>query len=597
MDEYNRELEQIINIYKNEISRISNDYNKLNQFFIKIKQLISKKINQSANRDFLLSNSFFAKSALTQLLKFESYTPKDNGNLIVSSENCKFTISEVIMEGETTPEKIFIKLVDYNSQSVNHDIDLLIFDVINAIIFEKLLALPQYQKYRNFIPKYKGSFVSYTKNNWNYNELNYKNILSPYHYDNILSGNSPYYREKSLVFMTESINLISVLAVFLEYENDRRNTEKINRVVKVITKFADLYEFIKYFGYKYGFMHNDLHMVNVIYDISNDRLVLIDLGRGAFKKFITNVTPELNNSLMSEFIKLDCAELLKKANIKNYSDLFTNSDLYENTLSIESNGNYFGVIFDLMTYTMNVYMKTIYYFRKIYTLNQYNVITENLFKLIKVNYDALFPDELLHNFVTLSVPTTVEELIQNYLLLKQTFLPSFNDENIRKLLNCICEGSFYMGLYIHFLKLTTVDVRNNYYIFSGFHILRNNLADFHTYVLNVLTPFANQLRPFDSFISMFIPQPGGLSNIVNYKSILPSKTMSNIISNLTLSDTNSSKETTLTLNDTINLYKQYFNEKNTNIIPYNRKLDKFIKLKSVSAPKSAKTRLKQYKSI
>jgi len=315
MDEYNRELEQIIDVYKNEISRISNDYNKLNQFFIKIKNLVRNKINPSPNKELLLSNSFFAKSALTQLLKFESYTPTDNGNLIVCSENCKFTIAEVVMEGQTTSEKIFIKVVDYNSQSVNHDIDLLIFDVINAIIFEKLLALPQYQKYRAYIPKFKGSFVSYTKNNWNYNELNYKNQLSPYHPDNILSGNSPYYREKSLVFMTESINLIGVTAVFLEFDNDDINPILRDRVFKVISKFADLYEFIKYFGYAYGFMHNDLHMTNVTYDLSNDRLVLIDLGKGAFKKFIVNITPELNNSLMSEFIKLDCTELLKKANI------------------------------------------------------------------------------------------------------------------------------------------------------------------------------------------------------------------------------------------------------------------------------------------
>jgi len=577
MDNYNDKLNKIIN--ENQFLIINNDYNKLNQFFVEIRKLINKQIIYSPNKELLLSTSFFCKSILTQLLKFKSYIPTDNGNLIVGSENCKFTISEVIMEEQTLPEKIFIKVVDYYSQSINHDNDLLIFDIFNAIIFEKLLLLPENQKYRDFIPKFKGSFVSYIKNNWNYNEINYKNQLSPYYYHNILSGNSPYYREKALILMTESIDIISVLTIFLQYDNESSNQLYSNRVSSVLGKFVDLYDFIKYFGYTYGFMHNDLHMGNVVYDISNDRLVLIDFGRSAFKKFLLNVNPDLNNSLMSEFSKLDCSELLKNAKIKNYIDLFNNRDLYNNTLSIESNGYYFGVIFDLITYSMNVYMKTIYYFRKIYALNIYNILMTEFFKLVKVNYDITFPSDLLHNEVVLNVPLKVEELIQNYILLKQTFVLRFNDVKIKKLINFICEGSFYMGLYMHFLNLKSVNVKNNYYIFSGFHILRDNLKDFHTYVLTVLTPFANQLRPIDSFLSLFIPQSGGLSSIVQIKPNYKSSSIFDI--NLGM---NITPKQSLTTENTVKMYKDFFNEKNTNIIPYNKKLDKFIKIK-------------QYKSI
>jgi hypothetical protein len=578
MDNYNDKLKQIIT--KNNFLTINDNYIKLNRYFIEIKKLISKEINDSPNKDLLLSTSFFCKSMLTQLLKFKSYTPTDNGNLIVSSENCKYTISEVIMEKETTPEKIFIKVVDYHSQTMYHDNDLLIFDVFNAIIFEKLLLLSENQKYRSFIPKFKGSFVSYIKNNWNYNEINYENLLSPYYYDNILSGNSPYYRQKALIFMTESINIVSVLTLFLEYNFDLSNPLQINRVSSVMGKFADLYDFIKYIGCTYGFMHNDLHMGNVVYDISNDRLVLIDFGRSAFKKFLLNMDPELNNSLMSEFSKLDCSELLKNAKIKNYVDLFNNNSLYNNTLSIECNGYYFGVIFDLITFSMNVYMKTIFYFKRAYPPNIFAILMTDFFKLIKVNYDNFFPQDLLHNEVILNVPATVEELIQNYISLKQTFVLRFNDEKVKKLINFICEGSFYMGLYMHFLKLTTVNVKNNYYIFNGFHILRDNLKDFHTYVLTVLTPFANEIRPIDSFLALFIPQSGGLTNISQSKTSSSIRKRSSSIYDIKLDNrVNIIPYQKLTMEDTVKLYKKYFDEKKTYIIPYNRNLDKFIKFK------------------
>jgi hypothetical protein len=581
MNKYNNELKEILN--KNNFLTINDNYNSLNQYFIEIKKLISEEINDSPNKELLLSTSFFCKSFLTQLLKFKNYIPTNNGDLIVSSENCKFTISEVIMERQTLPEKIFIKVVDYHSQTIHHDNDLLILDVFNAIIFEKLLLVSENQKYRNFIPKFKGSFVSYIKNNWNYNEINYQNQLSPYYYDNILSGNSPYYRQKALVLMTESINIVSVLTLFLEYNFDSSNPLHINRVSSVISKFADLYDFIKYIGYTYGFMHNDLHMGNVVYDISNDRLVLIDFGKSAFKKFLLDVDPELNNSLMSEFSKLDCSELLKNAKIKNYVDLFNNSSLYNNTFSIESNGYYFGVIFDLITYSMNVYMKTIYYFKKVYTPTVFNVLMTDFFKLIKVNYDTFCPEDLLHNEVTLNVPATVEELIQNYISLKQTFVLRFNDEKVKKLINFICEGSFYMGLYMHFINFKTVDVKSNYYIYSGFHILRDNLKDFHAYILRVLTPFANEIRPIDNFLVLFIPQTGGLTNISQSKLISKSlfirKRHSSVYDIKLDNYVKITPYQKLTIEDTVKLYKKYFDEKNTYIIPYNRKLDKFRKIK------------------
>ena len=85
---------------------------------------------------------------------------------------------------------MFIKVVDYYGQETQNS-DLLIFDVIAYIIFEKILSLPENQKYKDFIPKYIGSFASYTRRNiWNYNELNHFNSISPYYESNIINGTS-----------------------------------------------------------------------------------------------------------------------------------------------------------------------------------------------------------------------------------------------------------------------------------------------------------------------------------------------------------------------------------------------------------------------
>ncbi|NDE62387.1 MAG: hypothetical protein EB038_09385 [Cyclobacteriaceae bacterium] len=63
MDNYNDKLKQIIT--KNNFLTINDNYIKLNRYFIEIKKLISKEINDSPNKDLLLSTSFFCKSMLT----------------------------------------------------------------------------------------------------------------------------------------------------------------------------------------------------------------------------------------------------------------------------------------------------------------------------------------------------------------------------------------------------------------------------------------------------------------------------------------------------------------------------------------------------
>jgi hypothetical protein len=571
MDDYNDEFTDKINKFKPQIHPINDNYVKLNDFFIDINRILQVFVNTCPNRNDLLSSSYFNKSALTQLLKFESYTPTDNGNLISASENCKFTIAEVKMEDETNNEKIFIKVVDYSSQTVNHIMDLILFDVLNSIIFEKLLLLPENQIYRNFIPKYKGSFVSYIKNNWNFNELNYKNSLSPYYYDNVLTGRSPYYRNKGIVFMSESIDIVGVSRIFRKYDYDPTPENK-QRMIEVIYKSSDLYEFIKYLGLTYGFMHNDLHMDNVVYDITNKRLVLIDFGRVSFKKYISTVNPEWKDCLLSEYNKLNYNELLRGIRINDYTDLFKNPDLFTEKTSIGTDGNYFGVIFDLMTYTCNFYIRTLYFMYKIHR-NKYDEFLKNFNLIMKTTFRNV--DYLLDHEVGISCPIPIDELVRNYVSVRTNYISSIAEDEIKKHFTFLSEGLFYMSLYLHFIKggrNLNVFERNEF-VFFHFHILKNNLSDFKIYIERELRPFRDQLA-FDTFISKFIPVSGGVSMPVyrhNYESHGNTRNKKNELKlfskkEMKLANTKPSKE--LSLEETTQLYKDYFNDRDTYTFDY-----------------------------
>ncbi len=568
MDDYNDEFNDKITTFKPQIHSINDNYVKLNDFFIAINRILQVFVNACPNRNNLLSSNYFNKSALTQLLKFESYRPTDNGNLISASQNCSFTIAEVKMEGESDKEKIFIKVVDYSSQNIQHKIDLILFDVLNSIIFEKLLLLPENQIYRNYIPKYKGSFVSYIKNNWNYNELDYKNSLSPYYYDNILTGRSPYYRNKGIVFMSESIDIMGVSRVFTKYDYDP-SPENKQRMIDVIYKSADLYEFIKYLGLTYGFMHNDLHMDNVVYDITNKRLVLIDFGRVSFKKYIATVNHEWKDCLLSEYNKLDYNELLRGIRINDYTDLFKNPDLFTEKTSIGTDGNYFGVIFDLMTYSCNIYIRTLYFIYKTHR-NKYDDFLKNFDLIMKTNFRTV--NYLLDHELGISCPFTIEELVKNYVSVRTNYISKITEDEIKKLFSYLSEGLFYMSLYLHFIRggrNLNVFERNEF-IFFHFHILRDNLSDFKDFIERELRPFRDELA-FDTFISKFIPVSGGVSMPVykhNYHHDNNKKIELKLFSKKEMKSANSKSSKQLSLEETTELYKEYFNHKDTYTFDY-----------------------------
>lgn len=89
----------------------------------------------------------------------------------------------------------------------------------------------------------------------------------------------------TIIYKTIQSNIS--LKDILEKKDDNTILQKINM------KITDLLFAISTIGFKYGFVHNDLHLNNVLYDTQNHVLKLIDFGRS----FFSTVTPCMQKKL------------------------------------------------------------------------------------------------------------------------------------------------------------------------------------------------------------------------------------------------------------------------------------------------------------
>jgi hypothetical protein len=546
---YKAKFKLLIDNYKTKILTINNDYTNINEYLLKYFKIVKKNIADSSFKSTVLDDAFFFKSSIILLSNFNDYTPLNNGTLIANSSNCSFTIAYI------NSKKMFIKVVDYYGQETQ-DSDLLIFDVIAYIIFEKILSLPENQKYKDFIPKYIGTFASYTRRNiWNYNEFSLDNSLSPYYELNIIDGTSVYYKKdnRSLIAITEAINNpYSILQIFQE-DND------LLLMQEVLLKTYELYEFIKYLGVEYGFMHNDLHMGNVLYNSDIKKLVLIDFGRVSFYKYIKYKDDELHEKIISEFKKLNynIAFDYSDSDIDNYTKLYSIDEyLYQHNLSIGDNGSYFGVIYDLITFSMNIYVRTIYHLKKVLDEPDYDKFINNFSKIISINFTSL--TNLKERKFTISTTSTLDELITNFVDVRDNFITTLLSINAKNHLTYILEGLLYTSLLLHYKKLnnSALDIRRNRLFYVHFQVLINELPEFLEYIKTNLINYRTELSS-DSFISLFIPSSGGKKYIKPIKQ--PKIMQTNKFSLFNIKSNTNSKPKELTLNETAEAYRKLIN--------------------------------------
>lgn len=528
---YNKKLDNFITDYKDIKSNFANfntDFTLTSNCINDAKTIITdiikfNKDNQIINYNSKDSDNYFHKTFLSLLLPFDEYIPLDNGKLIGHSANCKFTIADIKNSINKSNERIFIKVVeDVTNRFV--DKDHLIYDVIACIIFNKIFNENQdlASKYKKYISEYRGCYCSYNLTRlydkfWNYNEIKdyINNDKSPYNYKTILGvkpteGYNIIYKDPVLNIMYKAINdPISVWDIFVKKIDDKALH------LNIFKKCYDLYEFIKEIGLDYGFMHNDLHFGNILYDQITNELVLIDFGRSSFGKYIDEYDQNLINKIRVEYqkihydkyfpININRTDYLTSNLLEKF--LYTDQSFFKYAYSTKLNNKYFSVILDLITFSLNLYIRLIYYLIQNHK-DFYNTNFKPIFEtLIEVKYFQGDPSVLLYNdHDSINISSNVrniEDLVNNYRQVK-IFINTITNTDTKNIFNIISEGLFYTSLYILFIGPANIQDR----IYTCFQILDDVpiINDFQKFVKeHVLdNPSYTDIITNDSFLRNFL---------------------------------------------------------------------------------------------
>lgn len=601
---YNRKITELIVTYKPQIEILMENYNNpIGSYITEVKELI-KEINSKSQDDL-----FLIKSYLCLLLHFYEYETIDDGKLIGNSSNCLFTIANVKSNNYELPVKLFIKVIDYSTQVIGSIIDLCIYDILSSIIFNKIFKVEKYKDFKDFIPEYKGSCLSYTKRDatgsyWDFNDI--RNIterdLTFYNGQTLQSNLNPYYNFPVILVMFEAIdNPLSVSNIFKLFSS--QNTEEnTNLVISVLANAYDMYIFLETLGSDFGFMHNDLHFSNIILDQTKQKLVIIDFGRCIFSKFIDEEDPEIDNKLLTEYKKLNYDITLNRLYvtdpiITNKVNRLYKRDIFKYHISIKGNDRnrkYFGIIYDLITYSLNMYTRSLFFLHK---TDDINIDTVEVYfsSLIKVNYNDL--EDLVNQKAKLELTSdSIRQLMDNYFKIKTEFIDGTQDEDTRNYFSILLKGLFYTALLLHYTG-------KNYTLINVFFKVKAvSLSGFYDYIQSKILSVQDYVRILenDSFLMQFVRPStrGGLNLDTIYSSQISksknkskpkSKSMSRLYPLFSKANINKVKSN-ISLEETSKAYQQIYNEKDISDLRIFPKDDERV------IRKSSEKKLKVYKT-
>ena len=533
-----------ITTYKISIQTYIDTYNystTIEEFILNINKIIAKLCNDGKCTNI---TNFFRKSYYILLFHFYEYNPYKNGTLLGNSINSLYTIADFKLAIEEEKKSYFIKVIDYSTQYYQSLTDLVIIDIINAILFEKILLFDNYKQYRHFIPVYKGSTLSY-KNSVK-STLNFNEIKSYYDGNNLLSNNIPNEDNQVILFICEAIKEpISVDTIFMNFYNEQNEINK-NMVLHILRNVYDIYTFLIDIGINFGFMHNDLHFGNILYNSENNKLVLIDFGHTVFSKYIemfintetsSNIKDikdikDINDNLQRNFIKLNYDEILKcerpiPVNGNCITRFFYRDIFKYNSSIILRDNKYFGIIYDLMTFALNLLFRFLLFLN--FTDKEKAIdFRKDIETIILIVIDGRHENELTHeslqtilfHYNLLKNFHSTDILFKNYECLKKKYLngtlannyiEGLEETEMKVIFKIILEGILYVAL-----LLKTKNFTSNNIIFTAFQITIFDLDIFRDYINNEILSnetYTNILKDdylFKHFIN--ITTRGGFKN-------------------------------------------------------------------------------------
>lgn len=261
--------------HKFQINLLIDEYHKLQN--IKVKE------GETKISDIISCPYYYIYTIFTRFGKKFSIKNK----LSMMSGNC--FISEMY-NSENTDERYFLKFVPSD-----FDLDNPIMDVINGLIMNDLVYNQKKIADKNVLTFIDSSLVYYIAK-----DKKYFNITAPY---------LKYPFKYPMSTSTQGSNVTKYSPAYLCIYKAIKNPENLYDIFTNCTSATINDYFLKFYSFynqyiqlsqKYGFIHNDLHAGNILYDGSN--FILIDYGRSIFKKYITN---ECSINIAKESLKFN----------------------------------------------------------------------------------------------------------------------------------------------------------------------------------------------------------------------------------------------------------------------------------------------------
>jgi serine/threonine protein kinase len=404
-------------------------------------------------------------SLICLLFKFRNFEPLFHGILQEVSANSYITFGEI--DEDRQRKKLFFKVVNEKQKNSN---DPLIIDILNSILFNSLRS--------EYVPRYRYSSLTYTHKKeyifrnsfWNYNVLNsFTDVNSPYYPENFRQLNNRYSTcQKAYIVVYDAINGKSVYDIFNETDNILKAT--------VFIAFSKLFNFLVEIGVNNGFVHNDLHLSNIFFDMSTGTLKLIDFGRSSFDY-------EFAKTCQQDFLKEVEKAKMKVKSDNIYKTIFSNECYYR---KLRSQKEFLGIISDLITISLNFYYYLVIFLKteamETRDEEEYNNFFSNFSRLLEFD----------KNKIKIKLEND-DEILEVYLDILNTYVKNFDDsiQDFKDFLRCLLDGLLFATLFFRFCNLTTRvyyirDIQNIIYYSYVLQINQQKLNEFISHIHNFL---------------------------------------------------------------------------------------------------------------
>jgi len=563
---------------------------------------ISENIKSVAKKVQIMINDFFIASCVIYTLSWwyqKNYKAIKNGILNVNSANCKFTFARI------DNKNMFIKVVNTSIKS-----DYIINDIINCllleILYKNIKGYPQRSDYYNtpdiftnyelkdFVNEFETSFSSFsTETNWDYNDL----MKKKYTFDTFCQNNPlDNYNKKCHIFITNAINgkPETLHTIFKSYINNP-SLDNLNMIIRYFSSLKHVYNYIYFMGFHYGFLHNDLHQGNLLFDTYIDKLTIIDYGRNYIGYFYDNRFPLIDNCVKNYHKILNYknlyGEVIEPNNYRDMIEMYKNSTSLYSIIKSDNNG-YMTHILDIITLSLSClyYIDLIKNYQHNISGVSGNIQYDNFFmRLTNLIYFAKSTganeyDDLINKNLIISITDTsmdLEEIIKTYMNTKIKILIDIGN-NIDVDYNAfIYDGLFYTCLLLKYFQTDGDDLtpRNGGNIFyksfqiikyssfitqdaiNGFMNYLKNININHNYLSNV-NIFFNQMNIMEPNTPITLFQGGKRNTTHHIKTKSISAKLQEVINKLNRNDNPSIQSPSFIeiTDDTIEQYTEIFKD-------------------------------------